>query len=368
MGYVPEPVAPLSRRARRQRGRAAQERPRRAAHGKTHRAAQGDPGRAAQENTGRAALRRRRRAAHRRRTTGWAVAAVVAVGAAAAVGAVLGGAFVAPDPGIDAIAMAEGVPSPRVTAIPAPQVSAVPVSPVCEDPRVREALATGSDADVIAAFGGAAAFRTAVADGGAACIDLAEATRVWVVVDKHRPIEPRDYWPTPRGRAEGVQRTADVYLRVDAAAALTAMADAAVAEGPGAIGLNSGFRSYDSQVRTYDGYVRALGRDGADRTSARPGYSEHQLGLAADVVACGAGCAGIESFGPTAQAQWVAENAWRFGFIVRYEAGREAITGYEAEPWHLRYLGPDLAAAYHDGGYHTLEEFFGLEPAPDYLE
>jgi hypothetical protein len=70
----------------------------------------------------------------------------------------------------------------------------------------------------------------------------------------------------------------------------------------------------------------------------------------------------------TAQGAWVAANAWRFGFIVRYEDGQTAITGYEAEPWHLRYIGPELAQVYHDGGFHTLEDFFGLPAAPGYVD
>ena len=72
------------------------------------------------------------------------------------------------------------------------------------------------------------------------------------------------------------------------------------------------------------------------------------------------------AIGGTPQSDWIAENAWRYGFIVRYEQGRTATTGYSAEPWHLRFIGRELAGAYADGGFHTLEEFFGLEPAPDY--
>lgn len=237
---------------------------------------------------------------------------------------------------------------------------------VCDDQAVTAALETGSDADVIAAVGGAAAFRDAVAGAAAPCLDLADAERVWVVVNKRRPLDPLQYWPVPQARAEGVQRTSGGHMRADVAAAVSELAAAAAMEGPGAIGVNSGFRSYDFQASTYNGYVGSLGRDAADRTSARPGHSEHQTGLAVDVVACAYGCGGIEAFGGTAQAAWVAANAWRFGFIVRYEDGQTAVTGYTAEPWHLRYIGADLAAAYHAGGYRTLEEFFGLEPAPDY--
>jgi D-alanyl-D-alanine carboxypeptidase len=84
-------------------------------------------------------------------------------------------------------------------------------------------------------------------------------------------------------------------------------------------------------------------------------------------VACGLGCGGLDGFGGTTQSDWVAAHAWEHGFIVRYEDVGSPITGYAPEPWHLRYVGVDLAAAYHNGGFHTLEEFFGLPPAPGYV-
>src|SRR5690606_5906481 len=96
------------------------------------------------------------------------------------------------------------------------------------------------------------------------------------------------------------------------------------------------------------------------------GFSEHQTGLSLDVVACSNGCGEIEAFGGTAESAWIAEHAWEHGFIVRYEDGVSDTTGYVPEPWHLRYIGPALAAAYHESGCHSLEEFFGLPAAPDY--
>ena len=142
--------------------------------------------------------------------------------------------------------------------------------------------------------------------------------------------------------------------------------DADVRAAAGTIGVSSGFRPYDFQVDTYNRYVSMRGKAAADLRSARPGHSEHQTGLAVDVVACDSGCGDHDGFGGTPQSDWIAENAWRYGFIVRYEEGRTATTGYSAEPWHLRFIGRELAGAYADGGFHTLEEFFGLEPAPDY--
>jgi D-alanyl-D-alanine carboxypeptidase len=117
---------------------------------------------------------------------------------------------------------------------------------------------------------------------------------------------------------------------------------------------------------TYQRQISAHGRAEADKVSARPGHSEHQSGLAADITACSAGCADMGSFGGTPQQEWVAAHSWEYGWIVRYVGGGTPATGYSPEPWHLRYIGPELAAAYHGGGWQSLEEFFGLPAAPDY--
>lgn len=282
-----------------------------------------------------------------------------------------------------AASLAGGAPSASSLPVPAQQGDAPPPADddaadggadgadaasddVCADPAVQQALASGSDTDVVTAVGGGEAFRAAVAGGDAACLSLTEAHRTWVVVNKLTPLDPLDYRPDPLVFTAGMQRTDSGYLRGDVATALAELADAAVAEGAGVLGLNSGFRSYATQVSTYDSHVRGLGQEGADLVSARPGHSEHQTGLAVDVVACGDGCGGLEAFGGTPQSDWVAANSWRFGFIVRYAEGATGTTGYEWEPWHLRYLGVDLATAYHQGGYATLEDFFGLDAAPGY--
>lgn len=239
--------------------------------------------------------------------------------------------------------------------------------PPCERPEVAAALADGTDADVIGAFGGAAPFREAVAAGGAPCVDLHEPGRTWVVVNKRHPLTPLDHWPTPQARPETTRIIAGGYLRADVAAALDELSAAAREAGVGTIAVSSGFRPYSFQVDTYRGHVAARGQAGADARSARPGHSEHQTGLAVDVVACDAGgCGTHDGFGGSAQGRWVGEHAWRFGFVVRYQPDRTHITGYASEPWHLRYVGTELAAAYHEGGFTTLEEFFGLDPAPDY--
>jgi D-alanyl-D-alanine carboxypeptidase len=310
-------------------------------------------------HAGRAAARRRLRARRRVRAVALLILAV-ALGM---------GAFAVLSPLLAGAEKASAVPSlvdqpPVAAALPAPRVEQVEASEApCEAPEVVAAL-RDSDADaLVAAFGGGESLRQAVLDGAAPCVRLDDPAMPWVVVNKLRPLDPIDY--APREVRRPAARVADVGLRADALAAFERLADAA-AEGAGRIALYSGYRSYDTQVSTYAAQVGARG-GGADALSARPGHSEHQLGLAADVVACGAwGCGDIYEVGGTAQGRWLAENAWRYGWIVRYEAGRGETTGYDAEPWHLRYVGRGIAEAYQAGGFHTLEEFFGLPAAPDY--
>lgn len=304
------------------------------------------------------------------------VGAALVIGGTTALSAAIAGPVV--DQGDALEGVNSSVSAPLVTALPVPEQQAVAPDPVaeppvdagglCGDAAVRSALADGTDAEVIAAVGGGDAFRAAVVAGAAPCLDSADAERIWVVVNKRHALDPIDYWPVPQAQAPDVPRTSGGHMRADVAEAVARLAAAARDEGAGAIGVNSGFRSYERQVSTYNGYVGSLGRARADLTSARPGHSEHQTGLAVDVVACRPGCGGIEGFGGTPQAAWVAENAWRFGFVIRYEDGATDVTGYEWEPWHLRYIGVDLARSYHDGGFRTLEAFFGLEPAPDYAD
>ena len=126
-----------------------------------------------------------------------------------------------------------------------------------------------------------------------------------------------------------------------------------------AIGLNiyasSGYRSYSNQKYIYENYVSMDGKENADRYSARAGYSEHQTGLAIDVNTIDM------SFDNTSESVWLRENAYKYGFIIRYPKGKEEITGYMYEPWHIRYVGKELSnKLYKDGSYITLEEYYGI--------
>lgn len=236
----------------------------------------------------------------------------------------------------------------------------------CSDVEVIAAIAAGDDAATIAAAGGATEFRDAVASGLAPCIRLDDPARTWLVVDKVRPFVPLDYAPENLAVPTGTRDLGAGELRADAADAMSRMAEASRAAGAGDLAVASAYRSYATQVATYEHHARVRGADRADLVSARPGYSEHQSGLAADVVPCAEVCATIDDLAATPQGAWIAEHAWEYGWIVRYEEGGTDVTGFLSEPWHLRYIGTELAREYNAGGWRTLEEFFGLPPAPHY--
>jgi D-alanyl-D-alanine carboxypeptidase len=124
--------------------------------------------------------------------------------------------------------------------------------------------------------------------------------------------------------------------------------------------LSSGYRSYAYQVQVYGRIVQSQGQGSADEQSARPGYSEHQTGLAADIAPLSRKCDLQQCFAQTLEGQWLAANAYKYGFIIRYPADKQATTGYEYEPWHIRYVGADLAAEMHKQGIETLEDFFSV--------
>lgn len=123
----------------------------------------------------------------------------------------------------------------------------------------------------------------------------------------------------------------------------------------------SGYRSYNTQLGLYNSIVNKYGQDYADKYSAKPGQSEHQTGLAIDITSESVSLQLEDTFGETIEGIWVKENAHKYGFIIRYPKDKESITGYEYEPWHLRYLGETLATKVYESGL-TLEEYF-LSPS-----
>lgn len=117
---------------------------------------------------------------------------------------------------------------------------------------------------------------------------------------------------------------------------------------------SSGFRSYDYQEQLYNNYVTTDGILTADTYSARPGHSEHQTGLAIDVNSIS------DDFIGTAECEWLAKNAHKYGFIIRYPKGKEAYTGFRYEPWHIRFLGVETATKVYESGL-SLEEYLGID-------
>lgn len=199
-----------------------------------------------------------------------------------------------------------------------------------------------------------------------ACAAIGTADSIWVVVNKKRPLDPAGYVPEPLV-VPAIRVSNGQQLRADAAKALSAMVSAAAKEGAGEIGISSAYRSYATQVTVFQNGVAKTSPTEALKWYAKPGHSEHQTGLTADLLPVGnPACAEHRCIGRVAQGRWLAANAWRFGFILRYEEGRTSVTGYNYEPWHFRFIGPELARLYHEGGFHTLEQFFGLPAAPTY--
>ncbi|MEL7978257.1 M15 family metallopeptidase [Isoptericola sp. F-RaC21] len=184
-----------------------------------------------------------------------------------------------------------------------------------------------------------------------------------VLVNKAHPVTPRDWAPGDLVRPDVTALGEHDRLRADAARALERLAAAAQRATGHELVLASGYRSADYQRRLYARYVDEHGRRAADTFSARPGFSEHQTGLAADVAEADTP---YTRFGSTETGRWVAAQAWRYGFVVRYPRGERAVTGYSPEPWHLRYVGTELTTGMHLAGTATLEEAFGVAPAPDY--
>lgn len=159
-----------------------------------------------------------------------------------------------------------------------------------------------------------------------------------LIVNKTYPL-PKDY--NPGGLTKEVQDAFEIMQEDAAAQGLN-------------LYISSGFRSYNYQTNLYNNYVKKHGQAEADRFSARAGHSEHQTGLSFDLNTID------DSFANTAEGKWVAQNCYKYGFIIRYPKDKESITGYMYEPWHLRYLGKDIAKKVFDSGL-TLEEYLNID-------
>jgi D-alanyl-D-alanine carboxypeptidase len=197
---------------------------------------------------------------------------------------------------------------------------------------------------------------------------LDEPGSPWWVVNKKRPL-PAGYVPSdlavPDVRLRLNPSAEQMQFSKSATPALEKMFAAAAAEGVVMV-LGSGYRSEALQRQFYNSYVAQDGQAAADRYSARPGTSEHQTGLVFDATSVSEKCHLEICFEETPEGRWLTLHAYEYGFIVRYPNGKEDVTGYQYEPWHLRFVGKELSTEMRRTGTLTLEEFFNLPHAPTY--
>lgn len=273
-----------------------------------------------------------RKRARRKQGIGLAIAVVVACAAVGGTGVALAGVSGQHD------AIVVAVPSGTTT----PTATPTPISAPTSTPAQPNGFAQGLQ------------------------IDIDDPNSITALVNKQRPLA-KDFVPKNLVKLSsvGVPSVNDHSMRREAADASRELYDAA---GKAGYHLNfaSGYRSYELQTELYTEYVDQLGQEAADATSAKPGFSEHQTGLAVDIFETNTDCILEGCFGETKPGKWLKENSWKYGFILRYENGTQDVVGYEYEPWHFRYVGKDVAAAYHESGARTYEEFVGAPAAPDY--
>lgn len=183
-------------------------------------------------------------------------------------------------------------------------------------------------------------------------------TDILCVANKKHAL-PYDYVPGDL-RTVNVDRSANWQMRDEAATALENMFAAASDDGVTLVAC-SGYRSAVYQDQLYSGYVQSYGTATADSISSRPGYSDHQTGLAMDIGDHDQATVFTTDMKNTPEGKWLYAHAHEYGFILRYPEGKESITGYSFEPWHYRYVGTATASAmYAISPDETLEEYLGI--------
>ncbi len=177
-------------------------------------------------------------------------------------------------------------------------------------------------------------------------LDIKSPTSQYVLVNKTHPLDPIEYRPgdlvssvVPTASSDSAdERSIREIIKADI---VKMFADAKLANLD--LIMNSGFRSSKLQSFYYNNYVKNSGEAAANKFSAKPGYSEHQTGLAFDISYANRKCYLEICFAETEAGMWLAAHAHEYGFILRYPNGKETITGYQFEPWHFRYVGKDVA-------------------------
>jgi D-alanyl-D-alanine carboxypeptidase len=193
--------------------------------------------------------------------------------------------------------------------------------------------------------------------GFAETLNEAEKRGLLILVNKEHAID-RDYKPSDLVKIRyfaSDRSEATRYMRAEAAEAFHRLVEKAAEEGI-ELKMTTAYRSYAFQKILFDSYVEKEGEEAANTYSARPGQSEHQTGLAVDVSSPSVGYQLTGEYSDTKEGKWLAEHAHKFGFIIRFPKGKEDITGYQYEPWHIRYVGLAAAREIRERNL-TLEEF-----------
>jgi len=178
-----------------------------------------------------------------------------------------------------------------------------------------------------------------------------------ILVNKQHPVD-QDYKPDDLTAMKYYivgREASGRFMREPAVAAFNQLVEAAALEGI-ELKMTTAYRSYDYQKIIFDNYLNQYGEEEANRFSAKPGQSEHQSGLAVDVSSSSVEYELLDTYGDTPEGKWLIAHAHEFGFILRYPEGKEGVTGYLYEPWHLRYVGLFVAKEIYEQGT-TLEEY-----------
>lgn len=234
--------------------------------------------------------------------------------------------------------------TPTPTATPSPTATATPTQTPAPTPTKTPAASTGSKP-------------------GDAVQVVASPESITALVNKQFKLpddyEPKDlvYPDVPFIFSEKIEKR---KMRKEAAAALEQLFAAAKKDNTPLSGV-SAYRSHATQKALFESYVKKDGEAKARTYSAVPGHSEHETGLAIDVTGSSGKCAAEDCFGGTPEAKWLESHAAEYGFIIRYPKGKEAITGYQYEPWHIRFVGTKVAKEIASRGV-TMEEYYNAVP------
>lgn len=200
--------------------------------------------------------------------------------------------------------------------------------------------------------------------------DYSIASSIWAIISKTHPVSV-DYVPANLKIPNVLTRTdkgdPERSIRSDIEQPMINMFTAASASGYQLM-VASGYRSAALQGLYFNSLASSVGETVANQSIAKPGQSEHQTGLATDITTMSRNCYLDNCFADTSDGQWLTNNSYKYGFILRYPEGKEFITGYRYESWHFRYVGVDLATALHDSGLTLDEAWPYLEKANITLE